>query len=250
MAKIVSVHSYRRGTGKSGLVANLAILLAKMGVRVAIVEAAVQSPSLHFPFGLNSLEKFVTLNDYLLGKADITQAVQDVTHNIAASLDGKIFIVPAQVRYDEFGSSPKELFQAERFEEGIQALIQAHDFDVLLIDTQAGVNDDALIPIALSDTLIEIMRLDQQDYQGTAVIVELAQKLGVQRVLLVANFVSHSFDPLDGVNEIEEKYKSEVVAVIPLSEDIQTLPSESIFALQHPSHPLTTLLRQIVQKLV
>jgi len=250
MAQIVSIHSYRRGTGKSSLVANLAILLAEAGKRVGIVEAAVQAPSLHRPFRLPEFEISSTLNEFLLDKSGIIQAVRDVTQRLPVELDGQVFLVPASTHYDELGPSLNELFQAERFKEGIHQLIGELYLDILLIDTQAGVNDDALIPIALSDTLIEILRLDQQDYQGTAVVVELAQKLCVQRVLLLVNSVSQSFDLLDVKRKIELEFKTDVAAVLPLSEDIRSLPSENIFVLNYPKHPLTAEFRQLALALI
>ena len=53
MAQIISVHSFRGGTGKSNLLANLAATMACHGQRVGIVDADIQSPGIHVLFGLN-----------------------------------------------------------------------------------------------------------------------------------------------------------------------------------------------------
>ena len=50
MTKIISVHSYRGGTGKSNLVANLATNLALQGKRVASIDIDIQSPGIHILF--------------------------------------------------------------------------------------------------------------------------------------------------------------------------------------------------------
>ena len=65
MAKIVSIHSYRGGTGKSNLTANLAVCLASSGKRVAVVDTDIQSPGIHMLFGLEDTSHLRTLNDYL-----------------------------------------------------------------------------------------------------------------------------------------------------------------------------------------
>jgi len=52
MAKIISIHSFRGGTGKSNVTANLAMLLAQSGRRVGVVDTDLQSPGLHVLFGL------------------------------------------------------------------------------------------------------------------------------------------------------------------------------------------------------
>lgn len=47
MSKMVSVHSFRGGTGKSNTTANLAVALAETGQRVGIVDTDIQSPGIH-----------------------------------------------------------------------------------------------------------------------------------------------------------------------------------------------------------
>ena len=51
-AKVISIHSYRGGTGKSNLTANVAASLAAAGKRVAVVDTDIQSPGIHILFGL------------------------------------------------------------------------------------------------------------------------------------------------------------------------------------------------------
>ena len=65
MGQIVSIHSYRGGTGKSNLTANLAVCLASSGKRVAVVDTDIQSPGIHLLFGLEDTSGLKTLNDYL-----------------------------------------------------------------------------------------------------------------------------------------------------------------------------------------
>jgi MinD-like ATPase involved in chromosome partitioning or flagellar assembly len=43
--KIISIHSFRGGTGKSNDDANLSLLLADQGLRVGIVDTDYQSPA-------------------------------------------------------------------------------------------------------------------------------------------------------------------------------------------------------------
>jgi len=58
VAKIISVHSYRGGTGKSNVTANLAVCLAAAGKRVAVVDTDIQSPGIHMLFGLKDTSSF------------------------------------------------------------------------------------------------------------------------------------------------------------------------------------------------
>jgi anion-transporting ArsA/GET3 family ATPase len=48
---VVSIHSFRGGTGKSNLAANLAVQLGRRGMRVGVIDTDIQSPGIHVLFG-------------------------------------------------------------------------------------------------------------------------------------------------------------------------------------------------------
>ena len=79
MVKIITVHSYRGGTGKSNLTANLAVTMARHGQRVGIIDTDVQSPGIHVLFGLDETTIDRTLNDYLQGRCAIEETVYDLS---------------------------------------------------------------------------------------------------------------------------------------------------------------------------
>ena len=68
MPQIISVHSYRGGTGKSNTTANIAALLAGDGCRIGVVDTDIQSPGIHILFGFDESEMCHSLNDYLWGR--------------------------------------------------------------------------------------------------------------------------------------------------------------------------------------
>ncbi len=65
MPKVVSIHSYRGGPGKSNFTANLAAALAMQGNRVGVVDTDVPSPGIHNIFSLEPDATAKTLNSYL-----------------------------------------------------------------------------------------------------------------------------------------------------------------------------------------
>src|SRR6187401_2839537 len=76
--KIVSIHSFRGGTGKSNTTANLAAQVAMAGKRVGIVDTDIQSPGIHVLFGLDEQRMGHTLNEFLHGECPI----EDVAYSI------------------------------------------------------------------------------------------------------------------------------------------------------------------------
>src|SRR5215216_3378250 len=65
MSRVVSIHSFRGGTGKSNVTANVATILASEGRRVGVVDTDIQSPGIHVLFGLDEGTLTHSLNDYL-----------------------------------------------------------------------------------------------------------------------------------------------------------------------------------------
>ena len=244
MSTIVSVHSFRGGTGKSNTTANVAALLAGEGQHVAVVDTDIQSPGLHVLFGLDEDKLGYSLNDYLWGKCDITQTAHDATPHLGPGKQGKLFLIPSSIRAGEIARVLREGYDVSLLNDGFHDLIRELKLDVLLIDTHPGLNEETLLSIAISHVLAIILRPDQQDYQGTGVTVEVARKLGVPRLVLVVNNVPEVFDPAEVRARVEATYKAEVAAVLPHSDDMMALASAGIFALRCPDHPMTAALRQ------
>ncbi len=68
MSQIISVHSFRGGTGKSNTTANIAALLALEGRRVGVIDTDIQSPGIHILFGLDEAEMRYALNSICVAK--------------------------------------------------------------------------------------------------------------------------------------------------------------------------------------
>ena len=121
---------------------------------------------------------------------------------------------------------------------------------MLMIDTHPGLNEETLLSIAISDSLVIVLRPDQQDYQGTSVTVEVARKLDVPRLLLIVNKVPAVFDIGDVKARVEQTYHCDVAAVLPHSDEMMTLASAGIFVQRYPDHPITAVLKEVVTKLL
>lgn len=174
MPKVVSIHSYRGGTGKSNFTANLATTVALQGNRVAVIDTDLPSP-IHNLFCLEPEQIHQTLNNYIW----------------------------------------KETF----------------------------------LSIAISHLLILILRPDKQDYQGTAVTIEVARKLKVRKMLLAINKVHSKLNRDALKHKVEETYGETVAGVFPLSEEIVELGSEGVFCVKYPEHQMSKEFHKIVQKI-
>lgn len=250
MATIISVHSFRGGTGKSNTTANIAALMADRGKRVGVIDTDILSPGIHVLFGLDEDHIAYSLNDYLWGKCEIRQAAYDVTPEQDRELPGRVFLIPSSIKAGEIARVLREGYDVGLLNDGFHDLIRELDLDVLLIDTHPGLNEETLLSIAISDALVIILRPDQQDYQGTGVTVEVARRLDVPRMDLVVNKLPQVFDPVEVRQRVEEAYDCTVLAVLPHSDEMMALASAGIFAVRFPDHPVTQALRQVVGSLL
>lgn len=250
MTKIVSIHSFRRGTGKSNTSANLTYLCALQGLRVGIVDTDIQAPGIHTLFGLDDQAMGKSLNDYLSGKCGIEETAHDVTSSLGSQVKGKVYLVPSSMKTGEIAHVLHEGYDVGLLNDGFRALIEKLNLDLLIIDTHPGLNEENLLCIAISDTLVLILRPDQQDYQGTSVTVEVARKLDVPKILLMVNKVSPMFNLDDVKQRVEETYNCEVAAVMPHSDDLLTLASAGIFSHKYPDHSVTKIYQQLANRIL
>ncbi len=254
MTRIISVHSFRGGTGKSNTSANIAALLAAAGERVGVVDTDVQSPGIHVLFGFGEDIEGRTLNDYLYGNCGILDAAHDVTHLVASSprgVDdgGALYLVPSSIKAGDIAKVLRQGYDVELLNEGFRSLLKGLELDCLIIDTHPGLNEETLLSITISDTLLLILRPDNQDYQGTAVTVDIARRLEVPELLLLVNKVPANIDTAALEREVSSAYGCNVAGVLPLSEDIVVNASAGLFAPQNPDHEWSRILGGVAARL-
>jgi septum site-determining protein MinD len=247
MAIIISIHSFRGGTGKSNTTANLAAVMASQGRRVGVIDTDIQSPGIHILFGLQGDNLAGSLNDYLWHGREIRDVALDVTP--AQGLPGKIFLIPSSTKPGEITRVLREGYDAQRMTHGFRQLISDLNLDILIMDTHPGLNEETLLSLVISHALIIVMRPDQQDYEGTGITVQVAKELQVPRMMLVVNKTPQTLDPAMVQLKVEQAYDCPVAAVLPHSDEMMTLASSGIFALHYPDHPLTVLYRRIADQI-
>lgn len=250
MGKIVSIHSYRGGTGKSNLVANIATTMAQGGRRVGVIDTDIQSPGIHVLFGMDEDAVSVTLNDYLHGKCKIEETAHDVTPPSVRAKGGEIKLIPSSIKAGEIARVLREGYDVAVLNEGINDLATRLNLDYLLIDTHPGLNEETLLSIAMSDVLVVLLRPDRQDYEGTAVTVDVARNLEVPAMLLVVNKVLPRLDRERIRAQVERAYEAPVAGILAESEEMLELASEDIFTLRYPDHPVTREIADVTARIL
>lgn len=246
MTKIISTHSFRGGTGKSNVTANIAATLANKGYRVGVFDTDIQSPGIHIIFNLSDNKIKYTLNDALWGNCSIEEAAYPVYQ---ADNGGTVFLVPSSIDPNDIARILREKYDASDMHSAFRDLIPALSLDYLLIDTHPGLNEETLLSIAISDSLVIILRPDQQDFQGTSVTVDVARRLRVPEIKLVVNKVPPEYDVDDIRHKVEQAYQCEVSALLPLSYNVAQNASSSLYCITFPDTPFSAGIRHIATDL-
>jgi chromosome partitioning protein len=179
LTSCIAFHSYKGGTGKTTIAANLAALLAKKGYRVFLLDLDVYAPSLQAYFGKKPNR---WINDFLNGTAEVGEVVMDITPaveeiNNNSKIAGKLWVGFCSSRKEEIykleGSSgggkqdSSKIQLLRRFILLREQLISLHDADYIIIDTSPGIRYWSINALAVADTLFLTLKMGDLDIDGT-----------------------------------------------------------------------------------
>ncbi len=179
MTKCIAFHSYKGGTGKTTIASNFAVLLAKKGYRVFLLDLDVYAPSLQAYF-----EKEPTrwINDFFWNNAQVDEVLMDLTHTITDSSDGndngptegRLYVGFCNPKKEEIykldggGKQDSSKIQLlRRFVLLREQIISNYDADYIIIDTSPGIRYWSINALAVADTLFLTLKMDNLDVDGT-----------------------------------------------------------------------------------
>ena len=141
LGKVVAVTSGKGGVGKTFVSANLAAALAKRGQRVLVLDADLGLANLDVV--LNLYPK-VTLHDVFSGKAKLEEAIIRAPGGFSVLLAGS-----GMVEYSRLTPEVRDDFLRI-----ISGLIP--HYDVVLLDTGAGISDVVLFAVSLASVVLVV----------------------------------------------------------------------------------------------
>ncbi|WP_406661268.1 MinD/ParA family protein [Methanolobus sp. ZRKC3] len=239
---LLSFHSYKGGTGKTTLVGNLGILLAKNGQRVCIIDTDVSGPGIHSLFDIK-YEK--TLIDFLQDACN----AKDVVYEYG---DLDLFIVPTRACEEDistFFKTPQEA--RSKMKELIKSIKSEFHIDYFLFDCSPGINKSSLLVMNIADEATIISTIDVQDIRGTYILSSMADKLGTHANLLFNRTPKDKQKEIgDVVKDFSDKLGTNLLGSIPFDESVARTWSRKIVMLDDPGCAYCVHLKDIADKLV
>lgn len=172
MGRIITIVSGKGGVGKTSLTANLGLALAKRGIKVLLVDADVAMANLSLMLGMHSNP--ISLHDVLLGEADVQDAIYDGP--------GGVKFIPSGLSLEGY-----RRVDSERLQGIVHSL--AKQYDYILLDAPAGIEKNVISSIAASDEILLVTMPNTLSIADAAKIKILAERLNVNPLGIVVNFV-------------------------------------------------------------
>ena len=251
MANIIAVQSFKGGTGKSTITANLAVTLAQLGRRVAVIDLDLEGPGLHVIFGVGDGEVRATINDVLQGSVLIQNAAIDLTSRLKLE-NGCLLFCPAGHKLEEILSIVDTGFDLPKFKSVLEGLAAEFRLDHILIDSHPGIEKDTILSMAVCDVVILISRVDQQDMFGSGVMREVAAQLS-KPVVLILNMLPTNVGEREASKigeRLAQLFNLEVLTALPFNSDVFENLSRGVFVLERPKDPLTKRFTELAQKML
>ena len=253
MSKIIAVHSYKGGTGKTLLSVNLAAILAKRGKKVCLFDLDFRAPSLFAILKVDDAECW--LNDYLNGTCDINKVLIDLSSRVKGN--GKFFTAlanPATEAIRDMSAKDRkwEMRALGRLLSLRNTLLSDKEFDYLIFDTSPGLQYSSINAIVTADYVVVATTGDRSDVDGTRRMLRELYNLFEKKTGLVLNKV---LDPAsksktgEVTSKVKTVYQVPLLGMVPCFCEILRAEGNLIFVEEKPDHPFTKIIDEMAKKI-
>jgi MinD-like ATPase involved in chromosome partitioning or flagellar assembly len=253
VARIVAVHSYKGGTGKTLLSINMAAAFAKRGKKVCLFDLDFRAPSLATLLKIDKAEYW--MNDYLNGVCEVNKVLVDLSGRIdnGGTLCVGLANPSTEAIRDMTAKDRKwEMRALGRLLALRTSLLSEKGFDYLVFDTSPGLQYSSINAIVSADLVLVATTFDRSDVDGTKRMLKELYDLFEKKTEIVLNKV------LDGSmkvgrdevkNRLKDIYQVPLLGIIPCFCDVLKAEGGLIFAQDKPDHPFTKILEEMADRI-
>lgn len=233
MTRVIAVASGKGGVGKTTVTANLGIALSLIEEDVLILDMDINMANLELIMGLEG--KQVTLQEVLAGMENIYNAIYEGP--------GGVRIVPAGLSLPNL-----KYMKRERMETVFEELIG--NVGILLIDSPAGLERDALAAMSPADEMILVTTPEVTSLTDTLKTKLLAERMGINILGVVLNRDKDDRDFLSP-EEVEAIMEAPILSIIPEDkESINFYANGTPILIEDPESEVSTCFMDLAAFLV
>lgn len=178
--RVISITSGKGGVGKTTVVSNVALQLAKEGKRVLILDGDLGMANVDIMFNVRPKQG---IHDVLKGEANIRDVIMEVSKNV--------FLIPGGNGI--YGLQNLSVFEKQALLHEVSGL--GAEFDVMLVDTAPGIDDNVLWLNSAAQEICVIVTPDPASIADSyALIKVLHQRCRENRFSILCNQVKDEAD--------------------------------------------------------
>lgn len=242
--KLITITSGKGGVGKSTFTANMAFLMARRGFSVAVLDADIGLANMQVLFDVKPQNTFF---EYISGTKTLDEIITKTTYN-------NVFLVAGKSGYQYTTNTNSFVFSRV-----VKDIIALNRFDILLIDTGAGLNDYVREFLSISDNILAITTTDPSALTD---VYSLMKMLSFDKNKLMLTFnhtrnyqigetIANSLVNLGKKNRLNEDFMVEYIGNVSTSANISTTGRlRKLFANEFSSDETTKQLQFIIDKLL
>jgi len=254
MGRIIALHSYKGGTGRTLLSINLAMIYANQGKGVCLIDLDFRSPSLYHAFKTSAPQRRSSywFNDYLKGDVEIQNALVDVTGKYVEK--GKLLLGLANpsteaIRDIESMDRRWHMRALGRILSLKTSLIQDMGLDYVILDASSGLSFSAINAIVSADLVLVLMTTDPSGVKGTWRMTHELYELFDKKTFLIMNRVLMASTAQRALaKRLKKTHNPFVLDIIPCLCDVLEAGGTHMFTAQ-PDHPFMKKLEIIAVKI-
>ncbi len=242
-ARIITITSGKGGVGKTNISINLAVTLSAMGLKVVILDADFGLANIDVLFGIAT--KY-SLADVISGEKNILEVLTEGPNNI---------------KFISGGSGVEDLVklnddQLLNFVNNIALLDKA--FDVILIDTGAGLSESVMKFVMASDEVLIVTTPEPTSITDAYALIKMVCKKDKEKeIKVVINRAENGFEAEEVFNRLKlvsEKFLglklTSVGYVFKDDSVVKAVKQQQPFTISYPKSQASKSISQIAQKLI
>ena len=194
---VYTVAGGKGGVGKTTTAINVAVALQDAGYDVVVVDADLGMANLG---AMVDIDHEPSLHQVLAGKAAVSDAIVEGP--------GGVTVVPGERNLEAFADAdPAKLRKV------VKALSTA--YDIVLIDTGAGLSHETTVPLGLADGVLLVTTADEVAIGDTVKTAQLAERIDGN---VIGAVLTRAGDDTN-VSHVADKLDMEMLAVVPEDEE-------------------------------
>lgn len=204
MPRIILVHSFKGGTGKTLFSTNLAKLLSK-DKRVLLIESDFAMPAFTNTIPGNNPD--IYFNDFL------ATSENDLSKYIYPDTDAQLGVVYCDSEFrvsDKVHGNDQNWFKRKKAQ--INDALSLANYDYVVFDTQPGLHMFIVNIIALAEDIVLMLRPDRQSINGTKFLLERVYNRAIRlmkNTKVNLHLVFNQVPKVDEMTSLLDQWKTE-----------------------------------------